>query len=127
MGNQRAFDTSQHLADDGAELFEAVGVPGFDRRLTDKILSAFNHAYSVGEVEVAEQLRKALIAAEKSSHDENSARRPGHAAKQADLWIKFVEARSRYRPLARAEAIDALAISSALEEMKEAYKNWSMN
>lgn len=127
MGNQRAFDIDQRLVDDGSELFADVGVPDFNRRLTDKILSAFNHAYSVGEVEIAEQLRAILIDAECKARGEKSARQTGHAAKQAELWIKFVKARGRYRPLAQAEAIDALAMSSALDEMKEAYKDWSMN
>ena len=127
MGNQRAFDTSERLADNGSELFEHVGVPDFNRRLTDKILSAFNHAYSVGEVEIAGQLRATLVNAESKAGGDKFARQTGHAAKQAELWMKFVNARSRYRPLAQAEAIDALALSAALEEMKEAYKDWSMN
>jgi len=127
MGNQTAFDVNQRTADDGSELFEDVGVPDFNRRLTDKILSAFNHAYSAGEVEIAEQLRATLVKAERKASGNRSARKKGHAVKQAELWMKFVEARSRYRPLAQAEAIDALAMSAALEEMKEAYKDWSMN
>ncbi len=127
MGNQRAFEIDERFADDGSELFEDVGVPDFNRRLTDKILSAFNHAYSVGEVKIAEQLRAILINAEGTARGDKPARQNGHAAKQAELWMKFVEARGRYRPLAQAEAIDALSMSTALEEMKEAYKDWSMN
>lgn len=127
MGNQRAFDVKERLADDGSELFEDVGVPDFNRRLTDKILSAFNHAYSVGEAEIAEQLRAILINAEGKARGDKPARQTGYAARQAELWMKFVEARGRYRPLAQAESIDALAISTALDEMKEAYKDWSMN
>ena len=35
------------------------------RRLNDKILAAFNHAYSVGEYEIAKQLKAALVKNEK--------------------------------------------------------------
>jgi len=34
-------------------------------RLSDKILAAFNHAYSVGEYEIAKQLKAALVKNEK--------------------------------------------------------------
>ncbi len=127
MGNQRAFDINERLADDGSELFKNVGVPEFNRRLTDKILSAFNHAYSVGELEIAEQLRVTLVKAERKARGNKSARQKGFAAKQAELWMRFVKARSRYRPLVQAKAMDAPEMSAAFEEMKEAYKDWSMN
>ena len=35
------------------------------RRLSDKILAAFNHAYSVGEYEIFKQLKAALVKNEK--------------------------------------------------------------
>jgi len=127
MGNQRAFDVNERLADDGSELFDDVGVPDFNRRLTDKILAAFNHAYSLGEVEVARKLQAVLALAEKSASSKKTARQNGKAANQAELWMTFVKARDRYRPLALAESADALTMSMALEEMKEAYKVWSMS
>ena len=42
------------------ELDKATGLPRYIRRLTDKVLSAFNHAYAVGELEAAERLRDTL-------------------------------------------------------------------
>ena len=36
---------------------DAFGTPDHLRRLSDKILAAFNHAYATGEVELARQLR----------------------------------------------------------------------
>lgn len=127
MGNQRAFDVNERIADDGSELFEDVGVPDFNRRLTDKILAAFNHAYSVGEVEIARKLQAILTHTEERASGKKPARQNGQAANQAELWVKFVKARDRYRPLAQAESVDALTMSTALEEMKEAYKDWSMS
>ena len=37
-----------------------LGAGEFNRRLSDKILSAFNHAYAIGAVEIAEKLKTVL-------------------------------------------------------------------
>jgi hypothetical protein len=44
--------------------FGSLGMPGFDRQLTDKILAAFNHAYAVGDIQVARRLHAVLALAE---------------------------------------------------------------
>ena len=67
------------------------------RRLSDKILAAFNHAYSVGEHEVAKKLKAALIANEAQSSDYNELRQSYDPLGEADLWVNFVEARNAYR------------------------------
>ena len=41
--------------------YESVnGILAITRRLSDKVLAAFNHAYATGEVDVASKLRAVL-------------------------------------------------------------------
>ena len=64
-----------------------------NRRLTDKILTAFTFAYAAGERAVAETLRQALAQAVKGQPAELCQRRRESALRRADLWVAFVEAR----------------------------------
>lgn len=98
------------------------------RRLNDKILSAFTHAYAIGEVEVAESLRAVLVlnidrqgrdGAERSGVDPQGV----DPLCQADLWVRFVEARNRYKDASDGKMATA---DKALEAMKEAYRQWSL-
>jgi hypothetical protein len=61
------------------------------RRLSAKVLVAFNRAYATGEVEVARKLRSVLKVTD--------AKRPGGDKRtcygdvvHADLWVGFIEA-----------------------------------
>jgi len=109
-----------------AELAVEAGVPEYNRRLSDKILEAFTHAYSIGETEVAKRLRTILVEVEEQGMRRYPGRRGNEAAEQADYWIRFVEARDVYRRIAQSSKADPDQISVALEQMKEAYKHWSM-
>ena len=40
---------------------EDLGTPEYDRRLTDKLLAAFNYAYAIGAKEIASRLRSILV------------------------------------------------------------------
>jgi hypothetical protein len=98
------------------------------RRLSDKILAAFNHAYAVGEDEIANQLRDALAA-----NESEGASRPRRYERigydpigEADLWINFVKARNGYRTACETDKSDAAASVISLETMKDAYRRWSM-
>ena len=98
------------------------------RRLSDKILAAFNHAYAVGEDEIANQLRDALAA-----NESEGASRPGRYERigydpigEADLWINFVKARNGYRIACETDKSDTAASVICLETMKDAYRRWSM-
>lgn len=95
------------------------------RRLSDKILAAFSHAYAVGEHEVACKLRDALIASAARQMRTNDKRKSYDPLGQADMWVAFVEARNAYRALAEAGKQDADALAVALDAMKEAYRRWS--
>lgn len=43
----------------------------------------------------------------------------------ADAWIRFVEARDRYRGMSANPMTDPLALAAAREAMQEAYLSWS--
>ena len=95
------------------------------RRLSDKILNAFNHAYAVGEMEVAKKLKVALTANEKQDSAYDDMRHDHDPLGEADLWVSFVEARNSYRQVCEDKKQNTANTAAALEEMKEAYRVWS--
>ncbi len=105
--------------DDGA-----LGKPEYDRRLSDKILAAFNHAYASGAHKVAERLRNVLADVELVERDKHN-RRADSAVSQADLWIGFIEARNGYNALISAKDAPPQDVEGALESMKESYRVWA--
>lgn len=94
------------------------------RRLSDKVLAAFNHAYAVGEVEIAEGLRSVLAKTE-AKRPRGDKRTRYDALSHADLWVGFVEARNAYRSLNDAKTSDPADVEDALAAMKNAYRAWS--
>jgi hypothetical protein len=102
-----------------------LGQPEYNRRLSDKILAAFNHAYAIHERRIAKLLRAMLKDVERGSRMGPGKRRAGNALGQADLWIAFVEARDHYRALSADQSSGPEAVAEALDEMKETYKQWS--
>lgn len=102
---------------------ERFGSPSHDRRLTDKILAAFNHAYATGAVKTATHL-KAVLADVEAQERSRFSRRNATAVGQAELWMAFVEARNRYNAAAAGDAAAGDA-ETALEAMKNAYRAWS--
>ncbi len=114
-------------SDQPGAMKEFSGVPdAATRRLSDKILSAFNHAYALGEFEVANLLRSALIAGEAKKGALADRRRGHDALYRADLWVAFVEARNDYRGLCDTANDDAGTVDAAMGAMKDAYRRWSM-
>lgn len=99
--------------------------PAYDRRLSDKILAAFAHAYEAGELGVAAALRQALEQAEAGRSGAAAERRRVSLRRQADLWIAFVDARNAYKRLAAQASADAGEVAAAGAEMLEAYRRWS--
>tara|TARA_Y100001936_G_scaffold247633_1_gene293862 strand:+ start:47775 stop:47981 length:207 start_codon:yes stop_codon:yes gene_type:complete len=54
-------------------------------------------------------------------------RRAGNGAVgQAELWIKFVDARDGYKKACDRKGTKPSVIETALEDMKDAYRQWSM-
>ncbi len=116
-------DTSSRTVEDIAS---ETGAPSHSSRLSDKVLAAFNHAYAVGEIEVATKLREILAKLEQErvlAHGNRHAR--AIALGQADLWVEFVEARNDYRVACEDELLDNDAVSQVLDQMKNAYSRWS--
>ena len=99
--------------------------PTRDRRLTDQILSAFNHAYGMGAVEVAEVLRTALEKAEAVGKGGRRDRRSRSVMDLADLWVAFVDARDTYNAVCADDTVEKARAEEALAEMKDAYMTWS--
>jgi len=110
--------------------FSPYGLPGFDRRLTDKIRAAFSHAYAAGDTDVARRLHAALaLAAEHERRRLRSAdgaeRRGIDAVDQAGLWVAYVEARNSYQATCRSDGEGTDEAKAAFEAMKHAYRRWS--
>lgn len=114
------------IAEEPSDLFVDTGLPNSNRRLTDKILAAFNHAYSIGERDLAHNLRDILLRAEEEGHRRLPRRRPGQARESADLWVEFVEARDRYREAVETPDIDHETKMRLLKEMRDSYRRWSV-
>jgi len=95
------------------------------RRLSDKILAAFNHAYAVGEADVARTLKSALKRNEKHAGKYSEMRNSYDPLGEAELWVAFVEARNAYRAACDGKKHDSALIARSLEAMKEAYRVWS--
>ena len=94
------------------------------RRLSDKVLAAFNHAYATGEVEIAEKLRSVLRQTE-AKRPGGAKRAPYDAPRHADLGTAFAEARNRYRVVCEKTAAKPADVEGAMAEMKDAYRAWS--
>lgn len=120
---------------DAARLLVAEGRPRFERRLTDKLLLAYNQAYAQGETRLAERLRTLLEEAEAAGRRRRPDRRRQRAGRQADLWTAFCDARELYRQAAEVRA-DAASVDgtddgraatrkdATLELMRIAYLRW---
>lgn len=108
-----------------SQIFFTLGQSTRDRRLTDKILGAFSHAYASGEIGVAATLRRALEEAELGLGHGTQERRNSNALLQADLWVEFVEARKAYGRASESKQPDPAEVEDSRREMIEAYRRWS--
>ncbi len=108
-----------------SDILVANPAPKYDRRLSDKILAAFAHAYEVGESGVAARLHRALEEAEQIAAAAHPQRRSGTALDQASLLVEFVDARNAYKSAAQRNPSDAEELDRTSREMLEAYRRWS--
>ena len=116
---------------------QRYGKPKFDRRLSDKILAACNHAYAADEVELANKLRILLEEAEgkELSHCERPGasvldmpiRRNSNAVQQARLWTQFVNARQGYISLSIRATSSEEQIKAAYGGMRTSYARWTVS
>lgn len=102
-----------------------LGQPRYSRRITDKVLAAFNHAYVLEEIELAQKLWEALVLAEEVSLRQHSRRRPNQAIELAERWVELVDARSRYQKLSKDPVTAATPeAEEAYADMRIAYRAW---
>lgn len=110
--------------DSSTSLLE-LGQPRYNRRITDKVLAAFNHAYVLDELELAQKLWEALILAEEASLRQDTRRAPNQAIALAERWVKLVDARRKHQQMA---ADPKLASTPEAEDahrhMRESYRAW---
>lgn len=102
-----------------------LGAPAHDRRLGDKILAAFNHAYAMGERPIASVLIEALIKAESRMLEDGLERRGDSVLAQADAWVAFVDSRNAYNALSTRDGAEPGVAEAAFLRMKQAYRLWS--
>ena len=104
--------------------YESVyGTLAITRRLSDKVLAAFNHSYATGEVDVASKLRAVLQVTE-AKRPKGDKRGGCDATAHADLWIGFVEERNSYKAYCKKTGAKASDLRSTQEKMKNAYRAW---
>ncbi len=115
----------RHTRPAESEILASNGASKYDRRLSDKILSAFGHAYAEGALGVAAVLRRALEEAERSGRGAGPQRRTGGALIEADLWVEFVEARHDFRCAIEVSPPDPAAVERTRAAMMEAHRRWS--
>lgn len=127
MPEGNTISASQLFSDDASEFFIDAGVPRYNRRLTDKVLAAFNHAYAMGEMELARSLWDCLVTAEKLGQQHHR-RKPNQALDLAAEWVAFVDARDKYREVSRAaKGAPPDDASDAFRTMRDAYQTWQAN
>ncbi len=112
-------------AQDVSSMIVATGRTRYDRRLSDKVLAAFNHAFGLGELDAASRLRQILCDLEARFAPEAEDRRRYRPLDDAERWTGFVAARQRYRAVCDAEPTDAAEVRAALAEMRATYRQWS--
>ena len=111
------------FSDDASEFFTDAGAPRNGRRLTDKVLAAFNHAYAMGEKQLARSLWDCLVRAEKLGQHFN--RRPANEALElAAEWIAFIDARDRHHAVSRDPMRSMDEVSETQRAMRSAYQSW---
>jgi len=108
----------------GPEFENLNGSLEITRRLSDKVLAAFNHAYATGEDEVAKKLRAVLKMTE-AKRPKTDKRTSYDAVRHADLWVGFVDARNKYNAVSARKNASKSDLDKALDTMKEAYRAWS--
>lgn len=114
--------TIRAASDAATEIATSLGQPRHSRRLSDKILGAFNHAYAIGAVGTAARLRDILK--ESEGAPAGGERRNRDALAQADRWTAFVDARNAYQKVAGRRGAESESQQAALQDMRAAYLRW---
>jgi hypothetical protein len=112
------------------------GELAFDRRLSDKILAAHNHAYAVGAIALAEALMVQLDrteTAERETYRRKStgsfgsySPRQSSAVEHGKLWQAYVDARNAYNALCLQASTPSGRVVRAAREMRRRYAKWAL-
>ena len=118
----RSDATAGHVSNEA----EQFGLPFYSRRLTDKILAAYNHALALEYVDVAASLLDVL----RKSEAIRTAKYPNSSGptvlELAGLWQLFIAAKRDFFNAASAPAsLSDDKIAELAERTAEAYQMWS--
>jgi hypothetical protein len=112
------------------------GAPAFDRRLSDKILAAHNHAYAVGDAALAEALMAQLERSETAEREAYKRKSTGSfrfysprqssAVKHGRLWRGYVDARNVFNALNLQAGTPSGRLVRAEKEMQRRYAKWAL-
>lgn len=105
---------------DAAPEQDAMGRPFRQRRVSDRLLAAHNHAYACGNRRVALDLREILELIEADERIRHN-RRSTTAVERASRWTAFVDAREAYEG---ATAADRGSAQAARFRMHMAQELW---
>ena len=125
MGVTTPINVSELFSGDSSDIFLDSGVPKYNRRMSDKVLAAFNHAYSVGEIDLARRLWECLSIAEEVGQKKYPSRRGKQSLELARLWIAFVDSRNAYRGTTESVQATPMQVSDSFAAMKSAYLEWA--
>ena len=100
-------------------LIDKVRAARYSRRLSDKILAAFIHAYSLGQIDLADRLMDAL----NLCGDADGVERSGEALECAKSWVLFVRARNLYNEIKTSKGEESDDAHKALRTMKAAHRS----
>ena len=112
-----------NISKQAADFTADLGEPRYSRRLSDKILGAFTHAYSLGRIDLADRLMDALhLCGEADGAD-----RSGEALDRAKSWVRFVQARNLFNEIKTSKGEESDEAHQALLAMKAAHRQWEPN
>ncbi len=96
-----------------------LGRTAHSRRLSDKILAAFIHAYSLGRIDLADRLMDALH----HCNETDDVNRSDEALERAKLWMRFVQARNFYNEIKNSNGEESDEAHEALLAMKVVHRS----
>ncbi len=102
-----------------AKFLRRLGASAHSRRISDKILAAFIHAYSLGQIDLADRLMGALH----HCNEADDVDRSGEALERAKLWMRFVQARNLYNEIKNSTGEESDEAHEALLAMKVAHRS----
>lgn len=113
------------------------GSPKFDRRLSDKVLAAHNHAYAIGERDLADRLlellkrteddERAAVARRNQSLAASRRQRQSSAVNQAALWRAYMDALDTYDTLVIQMKISTERLDAAKALVKRSLARWRLS